>query len=308
MSKVVFLFPGQGSQYVGMCKDILSDFVNAKEIFRTGSDVTGIDLARLVLEGPSSDLMRTENLQPALTAVDMAICSAAREMGLTSAAVAGHSLGEYPALWAAGVITLEDVFRLVAERGRLMSEAGKSVSGSMAAVIGLSAEELVSLIEPLQQKRVISLANHNSPEQIVLTGERGLISEACKLVKEHGARAIPLKVAGPFHSPLMKDAADKFLAVLSGVEFSAPSCPVYSNVSAQAETDPVRIKDLLGRQMCSPVRWYETLVNMQGDGHDTFVELGPKKVLYNLVKKSLSDVKIFQAEDTDGIKSVLDGI
>ncbi len=304
MAKVAFLFPGQGSQYVGMCKDILENVNIAKEIFQIGEEITEIPITKLALEGPLEELTRTQNLQPTLCAVDMAICSALREKGVTPDAVSGHSLGEFPALWAAGVLSTEDTFKLVKKRGQLMEEAGQKVSGSMAAVIGLSKDELSKIIDDLRKKGEISLANHNSLEQIVITGEKALIKEACKLVKEKGARAIPLKVSGPFHSPLMKDAAREFSSLMDEVEFLSPTVPIYSNVSAKAETDPLRIKELLSKQMVSPVRWYDIVVNMRNDGIDTFIESGPKKVLANLVKKCLpsdSSFKIFQVEDTEGI-------
>ena len=307
MSKIAFLFPGQGSQYVGMGKDILEGVPRAKEIFSIAEEITGLPITKLALEGPLEELTRTQNLQPTLCAVDMAICVALEEKGISPDAVSGHSLGEFPALWAAGILSTEDTFKLVKKRGQLMEEAGQKVSGSMAAVIGLSKDELSEIIDDLRKKGEISLANHNSLEQIVITGEKPLIKEACKLVKEKGARAIPLKVSGPFHSPLMKDAANEFSSLINEVEFLAPKVPIYSNVSAKAETDPLRIKELLSKQMVSPVRWYDTVVNMRNDGIDTFIESGPKKVLSNLVKKCLpsdENIKIFQVEDINGIEKL----
>ncbi len=304
MSKIAFLFPGQGSQYVGMCKDILEAVNSAKEIFQIAEDVTQIPVTKLALEGPLEELTSTRNLQPVLCAADMAICSALRERGIEPDAVAGHSLGEFPALWAAGVLSTKDTFKLVKKRGILMDAAGERVSGSMAAVIGLSKEELSKIIDELRGRGEISLANHNSPEQIVITGERELIRAACKKVKEKGARAIPLKVSGPFHSPLMKDAAKEFSSFIDEIEFLAPKVPIYSNVSAKAETDPIKIKGLLSKQMVSPVRWYDTVINMKNDGIDIFIESGPKKVLSNLIKKCLPEdksIKIFQVENMDDI-------
>ena len=307
MSKIAFLFPGQGSQYVGMGKDILEGVPRAKEIFSIAEEITGLPITKLALEGPLEELTRTQNLQPTLCAVDMAICVALEEEGISPDAVSGHSLGEFPALWAAGILSTEDTFKLVKKRGQLMEEAGQKVSGSMAAVIGLSKDELSEIIDDLRKKGEISLANHNSLEQIVITGEKPLIKEACKLVKEKGARAIPLKVSGPFHSPLMKDAANEFSSLINEVEFLPPKVPIYSNVSAKAETDPLRIKELLSKQMVSPVRWYDIVVNMKNDGIDIFIESGPKKVLSNLVKKCLpsdSSIKIFQVEGIEDIKNI----
>lgn len=307
MKKTAFVFPGQGSQYIGMGKAFLETLPRVQEIFEIGEAVTGIPLKTLCTEGPMDELTKTENLQPALTALDAACAAAAMDSGIIPDAVAGHSLGEYPALWAAGVIGLEDVFRLVHARGRLMEEAGAKRPGAMAAIIGLKKAELDGLIQPLALQGIIAPANHNSPEQIVVTGEKTLVDTLSGLVKKRGARAIPLKVGGAYHSPLMKDAADKFAGLLEEVRFSPPKMPFYSNVTAGPETDPDIIKDLMARQMCEPVRWYEIVTNMAGDGIMEFIELGPKNVLSNLIKKCLpqGEVRVFPIEDPEGLKACL---
>ncbi len=304
MKRRAFLFPGQGSQYEGMGKELLEEFSRAREIFETAEEVTGIPVARLCTQGPLAELTRTENLQPCLTAVEVACAALLMDRGITPDGVAGHSLGEYPALWAAGVISIEDLFRLVRKRGELMGSSAVP-PGGMAAILNLEPKAIEEAIAPLAQEGTVCVANFNSPQQTVITGEKELVSRACKVLKEAGARAIPLKVSGAFHSPLMEGPAREFASLLDKVKFSAPRCPVYSNVSAAAETDPGRLKELAKRQMYSPVRWVETVRAMYGDGIGCFIETGPKKVLTNLVAKCLEgeDIETIQVEDKGGIES-----
>jgi [acyl-carrier-protein] S-malonyltransferase len=306
-SKLAFVFPGQGSQYAGMGKTLLEKVSDAARVFSAAEDLTGLPVKKLCIEGTMEELTRVENLQPCLTAVEIICCITARNKGLEAAAVAGHSLGEYPALWAAGVISLEDTFKLVHARGRLMMNAGNKNPGAMAAVIGLSRKGLEELIAPLAKKGVLSLANHNSPEQIVVTGETGLVDDLCEAAKAAGARAILLKVSGAYHSPLMDKASRRFSEVLDKVSFSRPKVPIYSNVTAKPETDPKRIKDLMKKQICSPVRWYEVAINMHRDGISNFIELGPKKVLGNLIRKSLPErsVSVFQGENPENLEAAI---
>ena len=306
---LAFVFPGQGSQYVGMGKTFLETVSDAAHVLSVAEEMTGLPLKKLCAEGPLEELTRVENLQPCLTAVEIICCMAAGDAGLKATAVAGHSLGEYPALWAAGVISLEDTFRLVHARGRLMKEAGDKNPGSMAAVVGLGRKELEELIVPLTKKGVLVLANHNSPDQIVVTGETDLVGDLCKKAKAEGARAIPLKVSGAYHSPLMAEASGRFSEILDKISFFRPEIPIYSNVTARPESDPEKIKDLMKKQICSPVRWYEIVINMDRDGISNFIELGPKKVLGNLIKKCLlgKSVSVFQGEDPEGLRACLGG-
>ena len=306
---LAFVFPGQGSQYVGMGKTFLETVSDAAHVLSVAEEMTGLPLKKLCAEGPLEELTRVENLQPCLTAVEIICCMAAGDAGLKATAVAGHSLGEYPALWAAGVISLEDTFRLVHARGRLMKEAGDKNPGSMAAVVGLSRKELEELIVPLTKKGVLVLANHNSPDQIVVTGETDLVGDLCKKARAEGARAIPLKVSGAYHSPLMAEASGRFSEILDKISFFRPEIPIYSNVTARPESDPEKIKDLMKKQICSPVRWYEIVINMDRDGISNFIELGPKKVLGNLIRKCLPgrSVSVFQGEDPEGLRACLGG-
>ncbi len=305
VAKRAFLFPGQGSQYEGMGAALLNEYPRAREIFEIAEDVTGIPVRDLCLSGPMSELTKTANLQPCLTAVEMACAVVLMDKGIQPQGVAGHSLGEYPALWAAGVISTEDTFKLVKRRGELMGGSSSRVPGGMAAILGMEPDKIEEIIAPLKESGTIAVANYNSPEQIVITGEKELISRACKAIKGAGAKAVPLKVSGAFHSPMMAEAAKEFSALLDEVTFSTPRCPVYSNVSAAPEMDPTRLKELAKKQMCSPVRWVETVRSMYGDGIVCFIETGPKKVLSNLVAKCLQgeDVKIIQVESPEGVKS-----
>lgn len=308
-SNVIFIFPGQGSQYVGMARDFYENMPETKEIFELASNVTGLNVTKLCLEGPLEELTRTSNLQPCLTAVEMACAVAMMQHGVAPVAVAGHSLGEYAALWVAGVLSIEDTLRLVHLRGKLMEEAGLGTSGAMAAVIGLNKNALETMITPLQKEGVISLANHNSPEQIVITGEAELVERLVQQIKaETKAKAIPLKVAGAFHSPLMKTASVQLAEALKEVHFNPARIPVYCNVTAAPETDPIRIQNLLVEQIYSPVRWCETVLNIASKHTPCcFLELGPKNVLSNLIKKTLLEgsYAIYQIEDSKGIEAFL---
>ena len=306
-SDLAFVFPGQGSQYVGMGKAFLETVSDAVHVFSVAENMTGLPLKKLCIEGPLEELTQVENLQPCLTAVEIICCMAAKNTGLKAVAVTGHSLGEYPALWAAGVISLEDTFKLVHARGRLMKEVGDKNPGAMAAVIGLSRKELEELIAALAKKGILVLANHNSPEQIVVTGKTDLVGDLCKEAKAGGARAIPLKVSGAYHSPLMEEASRRFSEILGKVSFYKPEIPIYSNVTARPESDPEEIKDLMKKQICSPVRWYEIVINMDRDGISNFIELGPKKVLGNLIRKCLPEgsASVFQGDDPENLKACL---
>ena len=305
--KLAFVFPGQGSQYVGMGKALLETVSGADHVLSVAEEIAELPVKRLCMEGPMEDLTRAANLQPCLTAIEIICCMAAGNAGLEALSVAGHSLGEYPALWASGVISLEDTFRLVSARGRIMEEVGNKTPGAMAAVIGLSREELAGLIGPLSEKGVLALANHNSLEQIVVTGEKALVNALCKEAKSKKAKAIPLKVSGAYHSPLMKEASIRFSEILAEIPFYEAKIPIYSNVTARPESDPEKIKDLMAKQICAPVRWYEIVTNMHREGIMGFIEIGPKKILSNLIKKCLPEgsAATFQGGDPEGIKNCI---
>lgn len=304
--KIGIIFPGQGSQVVGMGQSLWEADEAVKEVFEVASQITGINIARLCFEGPMDELTITRNLQPCLTTVEIACAKALMNAGIKAHAIAGHSLGEYPALWQAGVVGLEDVFRLVKKRGELMDALGGDKPGAMAAVLGIERKALEDELSSIMQKGGLWLANHNSLEQIVITGEAGLVAEAVDLLKARKIKAIPLKVAGAYHSPLMRQAADQFSDFIKNIQFNAPETHFYSNVTASTETDPVKIKRLMVEQIVSPVRWYEIAVAMQQDGIELFLEVGPKTVLSGLIKKCFRDYTpdVAQVEDASGIEQI----
>ncbi len=307
MKRTAFVFPGQGAQSVGMGKEFYESLQEISDIFEIAEKVTGIPVKTLCFEGPANELVKTANLQPCLTTVEMA-CAAAARQKIEPAAAAGHSLGEYPALWVAGIIDTETAIHLVHQRGKLMEEAAEASPGAMAAIIGIPREELEKLVDQCRRPdEVLSLANHNSPEQIVVTGEKEPVSRLCKLAKEQKARAIPLKVSGGYHSALMKSAADAFSKVLESARFSRPHIPVYSNVTGKAETDPEKIRGLMVDQICEPVRWVDIMNSMADDGIERFVEAGPGKVLTNLGKKCLSgrNVEFCRFDDPASLEECL---
>lgn len=300
MGEVAFVFPGQGAQYVGMGKGLWEAFPYVKEMFEEASEVLGMDLAKLCFEGPKEELIRTENTQPAILIVSAACAEVLRrEIGIEPAFVAGHSLGEYAALWFSGAIALDEAVRVVRRRGQLMEAACPYGTGGMAAILGLERDKVEALCREAQQEgEVLVPANFNCPGQVVISGHRRSLEKAVSLAKTFGAkRAVLLEVSGPFHSPLMGPAAEGLKEVLDGLVFRELRVPVVSNVEAKPNVSPSRAKELLVLQVKSPVLWEDSVREMVALGVDTFVELGPGKVLSNLIKRTVPEARTFNLED-----------
>ncbi len=282
-----FIFPGQGSQSVGMLADLATQHPAVGETFAEASEALGYDLWKIVQEGPAEELNQTHITQPAMLAGGMAVYRAWQAQGgAQPAAMAGHSLGEYTALVAAGSLSLGDAVRLVADRGRFMQEAVPAGTGAMAAILGLDDAKVIEVCERAAQGEVVSAVNFNSPGQVVVAGHKTAVERAVALGKEAGAkRALLLPVSVPSHCSLMQPAAERLAERLAGIDFTAPAVPVYNNVDVRAESDAEAIRTALKRQLFSPVRWVETIQALAGAGVDTVVECGPGKVLAGLNKR-----------------------
>jgi [acyl-carrier-protein] S-malonyltransferase len=304
MSAMAFLFPGQGSQYVGMGQDLFEADPGAQELFDLAETTTGLPLKRLCFTGPMEELTLTVNLQPAVTTVNLCLYQALARAGVRPQAVCGHSLGEYSALFAAGVLSVTDTLAGVRERGRLMHREAEKYRGAMAAVIGLTPEKLTGLVQPVTKEGPLALANFNTPEQTVISGSPEMVARAGNLAKAEGAKVIPLKVSGAWHSPLMMGANADFAAFMDTLNFQAPTLPLYLNATAAPETDPARLRLAMGRQLTSPVRWAELIANLKAAGVDTWVEVGPKNVLKGLVRKILPEVPPENFHNVDNRESL----
>lgn len=287
MGKIAFIFPGQGSQTVGMGKDLADRYPEVKSVFDSLDDALGNSLTSLIFEGPQEKLTLTVNAQPALLATSIAILEKVKQYNIKPDFVAGHSLGEYTALVTAGVLEFKDAVKIVQKRGEFMEQAVPNGQGTMAAILGMERDVLNQLTEKVTEAGdSVQLANLNCPGQIVISGTRAGVEKACQLAKENGAkRAIPLEVSGPFHSRLMEPASEKLASLFEEFTFNSASVPVISNVTADAVTDGEEMKKLLVKQLYSPVLWEDSIQTMIKLGVDTFVEIGPGKVLTGLVRK-----------------------
>lgn len=307
MSKTVFIFPGQGSQTVGMLSELVEASDVAKNTFAEASEALGYNLWELILNGPAESLNQTDNTQPALLASSVAIWRHYLELGGNAPTLlAGHSLGEYSALTCGGVIEFTDAVKLVRARGQYMQEAVPAGVGAMAAIIGLDDDKVVAACASAENGDVVSAVNFNSPGQVVIAGHADAVKRAGDACKEAGARKVmPLPVSVPSHCALMKPAADKLAQDLANISFNEPTIPVINNVDVAIESDADSIKQALVRQLYCPVRWTETIEKMPSEGINTLVECGPGKVLTGLTKRINKSLTSKVANTPDSVSELI---
>lgn len=304
--KVAWVFPGQGAQYVGMGREMADAYEEARAAFALADEALGFPISRLCMEGDEAELRRTENTQPAILTASVAMLQVLQKQPVPVDYVAGHSLGEFSALVAARSFTFETAVKLVRIRGRLMEKAVPSGQGTMAAVLGMEEGKLAEICEAVTAEgEAVDMANLNCPGQIVVSGTRDGVEEVCRRAKEAGARrTMMLDVSGPFHSRLMQPAAEKFRSYLDAVEIADAQVPVVANVTARPVQEAAVIRELLYRQVASPVRWEASVRWLLEQGVDTFVEIGPGSVLSGLIRKVDRGVRTLQVEKPSDVEKV----
>lgn len=309
MGKIAFIFPGQGAQYEGMGKELAENLQCSKAVFEAANEALGFDLSGLCFGGPKEELDKTENTQPAILTTSIAALKALEEQGIKPDVVCGLSLGEYSALVASEVFNFSDAVKLVKRRGKFMQEAVPAGIGTMAAIMGLEAEAVRELCSEASSAGIIEPANFNCPGQIVIAGEIKAVEVACEIAKAMGAkRAIQLAVSAPFHTSMLKPAAEKLEAELNNVVIGDIKIPVITNVTAQYVGDKSELKEILKKQVMSSVLWEDTVRLLVKDGVDTFIEVGPGKVLSGFVKKVDKNLKVLNVEDMASLNKTIEAL
>lgn len=306
MKKNIFLFSGQGSQYVGMAKELCNKYEGAKKIFETANEILGYDLADIAFNGPAEELNKTVNSQPAIMACSLAALEAVKAEGIAFDGVAGHSLGEYAAMTAAGMLSVEDGFKIIKARAEAMQKAAEANKGAMCAVIGLSAEEIEKTCEEIDG--YVVPVNYNSTVQTVIAGEVEAVDKAISVFTDKKARCMKLNVASAFHSKLMQSASEEFYEKIKDVKFNEPNVEFYSNVLGQKLTDFSDMPSLLAKHIVSPVKFTSELAQMDNAGFENYIELGPNKVLTGLVKKTLKGRNAVNVENIKTLEKALEAL
>ena len=301
---LIFMFSGQGSQYVGMGKELYENYDAAKKVLDEADQILDFDLKDMIFNGPEEDLNNTKNTQPAIYTVSAMVKSVLNENGFQASAAAGHSLGEYSALYAAGVLSFADGLKLVRRRGELMDQADPDGKGTMAAVIGLADEEVEAVLAEIDG--IVTVANYNCPGQVVISGEVEAVGEAEELLGEKGAKkVIPLSVSGAFHSPLMEPAKEELKNTIEAVDFNDAQIPLIANVTADYVKSSSEIKEALIKQLDNSVRWVETIERFKEDGYEDYVEVGPGRVLKGLMRRIDRSLNAYNVEDEKSLKKTL---